>query len=189
VSRTPKDPVAQAPAAPGNDKDEGVGISLFWRIFGGTLLSIAAMVGITLYQQVANQVNALRTDLGYLNTDLRKDLGRVTENYGELVKKEEVAGRTKSVWDAIKELRGDRTELAALKERCEVLLEMLRAGERERRQLARELQKLREQRAGAEERLALVREVQQLRERIARLQGRRAAQAVRPADHVEAEND
>jgi hypothetical protein len=167
-------------------KQEGGGLPVFWRIFGGTLLGIAAMVAVTVYQGFSNSLNDVRNDLGHLNSDLRKDLGRLSETQGDLVKKEELTGRVKPVWDAIGELRADRNALTTLKERSSVLTELFKAGEEERRQLAKELQQLREHQAAAEERKELVRELQQLREKLAQLEGRQAAPATpTPALHMD----
>ena len=37
-------------------------ISLFWRVFGGTILSITALVTIQAYQALANNIHELRSD-------------------------------------------------------------------------------------------------------------------------------
>jgi chromosome segregation ATPase len=165
------------------DRDEGR-ISVFWRIFGGTLLSIAALVAVTISQQLTANLAELRNDLNHLNADLRKELGRLSETQGDLVKKGEFAGRMRSVWDGIKEVQGGRKALTTLKERCSLLSELFKSGAEERRQLSRELQRLREQKAGADERRELVRELHALRERLATLEGRNAAA---PAVHREAD--
>jgi hypothetical protein len=175
-------------SAPGEDaapaKEEK--ISPFWRIFGGTLLSIATLVIITVCQQFNSQLNELRSELNHLNVDLRKELARLCEGQGELVKKDEFSTRMRSVWDSMKELQADRATLTAVKERCAILQDLYRAGVEERKELGQELARLREGRAGEEERRELAREVQRLRERLAALEGRQgAAPAVKPAVHRE----
>ena len=60
-------------------------IGVFWRVFGGTLLSIAALVCITVYQQFTSVLNELRSDVNHLN-----------ESRGDLVKKEEFNSRLTS---------------------------------------------------------------------------------------------
>src|SRR5262249_18259827 len=118
--------------------------------------------------------------------ELRKDLGRLSESHGDLVKKDECSGRLRSVWDSIKQVQGDRSDLTALKERCALLTELFKAGEEERRRLSAALQALRGQKAGAGERQEGVREIRKLRERLALLEGRQAgAGAVTPASHRE----
>jgi hypothetical protein len=174
-SASPAAPATLTPPAdtraPDPDKAEEKRIPLFWRIFGGTVLSIVALVCMAAYQHLGCQVAGLRNDLGHLSGDLRKDLGRISESYADLVKKEECNTRVRGVWDAIKELRADRSDLTTLKERCAVLLEVFKAGEAERQKLAKEIQALRESGAGASERRELVREIRAIRERIAALEG------------------
>ena len=51
-------------AAKTNEKRDEERISLFWRVFGGTILSIVALIFITLYNNLANAVSDLRNDLG-----------------------------------------------------------------------------------------------------------------------------
>src|SRR5947208_2914022 len=53
-------------------------LPIFWRIFGSTVLSIAALVALTLYQQLTGSLNELRNDQSRLNQD-----------HGELIKKDE----------------------------------------------------------------------------------------------------
>lgn len=103
----------------------GERISLFWRVFGGTLLSIAALVIITLTQQFAN-----------ILTEVRQDLNRMHESRGGLARREEL--------DMIlKELQAGATGIAGLRERSLRLEQQLTAAEAEGGQLARELHDLR----------------------------------------------
>jgi hypothetical protein len=166
---------AEAPAS-----GEG-GISTFWKIFGGTFLSIAALVFITLCQYFNSSLNELRGDLNHLNGDLRKDLGRFSEAQGELVRKDEFSTRMKSVWDSLKELRDTTTGFLTLKERATLTEQQLKAGEEGHKELAREVQRLREQRAIEDERREMVHELQRLRERLAVLEGRQGAVSGKPA--------
>jgi chromosome segregation ATPase len=161
-------------------------ISIFWRVFGGTLLSIAALVVVTVYQQFTSSLNDLRGELGHLNIDLRKDMSRLSEAQADLVKKDDHNGRLRSVWDSIKELQADKSTVTALKERAAVLQELFKAAEEERKDLVRQLQQLREVKAGEEDRKELLRELQRLRERLALLEGRQQGGAsVKPAVHHE----
>src|SRR5262249_42958266 len=143
------------------DRKEGR-MALFWKVCGGTLLSIGAMICVTAYRQFNNSINELRNDLTHLNTDLRKDLSRFTQTHGELVKKDEFGTRMRSVWDGIGQLRQSRNELATLKERCSVLLDLYKAGEEERRQLTKDIQRLREHQAGEQQNKELGQELQRL---------------------------
>ena len=69
-------------------------LSIFWRVFGGTLLSIAALVVITVYNQFSTTL-----------TDLRKELNQLYENRAELLRKDEFTTRLNSVWAGMKELQ------------------------------------------------------------------------------------
>lgn len=149
-------------------------VSVFWRIFGATLLSIAALVVLTLCQHFNSSLNELRSDLGHVNEDLRKELGRVNEAHAELLKKEEFSFRMKSVWDGMKELREGLTNIAALKERAAITDQRLKTDEDEQKALAHEIQRLRELRAGQDGRTEMVGELQRLRERLAGVEGRQA---------------
>jgi chromosome segregation ATPase len=164
---------SEAKAEDGKDKEGS--ISPFWKIFGGTVLSITAMVVVTAYQGLNSTIGDLRTEVGHTSQEMRKELASVSEAQAGLVKKDDVTRGSQAVWAAITELRAERDNLATLKERCSTLKEQIKAGEAERRQLAADLQKLREQKAAADERQALVREVQALREKLAQLESARGA--------------
>src|SRR5262249_49703584 len=125
---------------------------LFWRVFGGTLLSIAALVILTLCQHFNNSLNELRgelstlndrlrKDMGHINADLRKDLNHINETHGDLVRKEEFNSRLKSVWDSVKELRELQVTVSGLKERA-MLRDQEVKTEAERKELVLELQRL-----------------------------------------------
>jgi hypothetical protein len=188
-------PLAGAPAAPESSptargepdatpeqKDEAAG-SLPWKLAGIGLFLVALLTGTAVYMHLQRQVRDLRNELGQLGTDLRKDLARLHESYGTMVKKHDHDGRVRQVWDALKELRADRSDLTILKERCAALLERLKAGDEERRQIAGEVRHLREGKAGEDERQALAREIRAIRERMAQLEGGKAV--VVPAGHAE----
>ena len=147
------------------DKAEKAGggddrMPLFWRVFGGTILSILALAVITVCQYFNGVLGGLRGDMGRLNeeirkemthldTDLRKDLGRLNEAQGRVVKLEDFNSRLKSVWDSLKELQTLSATVSALKER-DLLREQHLREEAERKELVRELQLLRERLATLE---------------------------------------
>jgi septal ring factor EnvC (AmiA/AmiB activator) len=127
-----------APAAPPAKGEEK--ISIFWRVFGGTLLSIAALVLMTVYQQIANSLH-----------DLRGDLNHVRELQVDMVKKDDLNTRTTSIWNSLKEITND---VPSLKTRTALLESQLAAAEKERKDLCREVQALRERLATVEGRQA-----------------------------------
>jgi hypothetical protein len=119
---------------PGKDEER---ISVFWRVFGGTLLSIAALVAITLYNNFNSTV-----------TDLRKDLNNQIETRVDLIKKDEFNSRLTLVWNALKEMQAGSGAVTALTERSKSLEQQLKTGEDDRKDLHRQLE---EQRRAAEE--------------------------------------
>jgi chromosome segregation ATPase len=118
-------------------------MSLFWRISAGTLLGVAGMVAATLYQHFNTSLNELRADLKQLNAAA-----------GETAKRDEVRSRFSTLWTSVKELSATSSTLAAQQVRWEQLEQQVRASEKERKELVRELQRLRERLASVEGRQA-----------------------------------
>ena len=112
-------------SARGEDK-----ISVFWRVFGGTLLSIAALVVMTVYQQFAASI-----------TELRNAVTRVNETQADLAKKDELNSRTGKIWDTLSPIT---TALPAMKTRDDILDSQFKAAEEKRKELADKLQVLNE---------------------------------------------
>jgi len=54
---------ANPPGRPASEKKDEEKMSLFWRVFGGTILSIAALVTITLFNNTTSTINDLRNDI------------------------------------------------------------------------------------------------------------------------------
>jgi hypothetical protein len=160
---------------------EEKGVPMIWRIFGGTLLSIAALVAITLYSQLSNRIDSL-------SDNTSKKLETVSEN---LVKKQEFSESRSKLWDYVQTLRKDT--LAGdveLQKRSVRLEEQLKAAEEKSRDTTREVQQLRmdvasfatlketalrlelQVREFREERSRLAQDLQQVRERLASVEGR-----------------
>jgi hypothetical protein len=127
-------------------------LSTFWRLFGGTLLSVATLVIITLCQQFSTGLN-----------DLRREILRLNQAQGELVKADDFKSRTRALWEWLKELEATRAALTGLQEKSALLQERLRAAEKENSTLAHEVRALQEAEAGAE-RAKLVGERKRLHE-------------------------
>jgi DNA repair exonuclease SbcCD ATPase subunit len=81
-------------------------MSVFWRVFGGTILSIVALAAITLYNSLSSGI-----------TDLRNELNREREARAGLVKKEDSDTRTKSIYDRIRGLEGYKADIDTTRER------------------------------------------------------------------------
>ena len=106
-----------APAATSDEK-----MSLFWRVFGGTLLSIAALVAVTLFNNFSTSLSELRTEVVKANearaaavNDLRADIARGADARAELVKKDEFNSRLTTNWTQLQTLQAqNNTQNAAL---------------------------------------------------------------------------
>lgn len=69
-------------------------LSIFWRVFGGTLLSICALIAITIFNTFNNNL-----------TELRSELMRINEARGEFIKKDEFNSRTTASYERIQQLQ------------------------------------------------------------------------------------
>jgi DNA repair exonuclease SbcCD ATPase subunit len=100
--------ITSAPVAPPrDDKKEEEKMSLFWRVFGGTILSIVALVSITLFNNLQSSI-----------TDLRSELSREREARATLAKKDDVDSRIKTQYDRIRTVEGYKADIEAIKERA-----------------------------------------------------------------------
>lgn len=146
-------------------------ISVFWRVFGGTILSITALVVIQAYQSISGNVH-----------ELRNDQTRMREQAADFVKKDELSNRTTSLWNRMQELQNLNAAVSVAGNRLSGFEQQLAAGERDRKEIQNALgalHALREKDAALEkqlrdaetERKELARELQQLRERLAKFEG------------------
>lgn len=177
---------SELPARPVKGEDR---ISMFWRIFGGTLLSITGLICITAYQQFTGTLSELRNNLNHLNESSR-----------DLVKNDDFNNRLTSVWTTMKDVQAANVTVVALKERSALLEQQLKIVQEQitsktaavsgsQKELVttiaslsavKDRMTLLEQcvKSGEDERKELNRELQQLRERLAAVEGK---QAVVPA--------
>ncbi len=163
-------------------------VSVFWRVFGGTILSIFALVAVTLYNNLQSNV-----------TELRAELSRSNEARAELVKKEEFNNRTQAMWDrvqALQELKATVTglkeqvtscgekqgDVKAVRDQLAAVEQRIKAAEEDHKALARaELtitaleQKTAARdaqlKAAEDERKEMAKQVAELRERLAKVEG------------------
>jgi hypothetical protein len=127
------------PAPKGEDR-----LTWFWRICGGTVLSVLALAAVTVY----NQFNAA---LG----DLRSAINHAVESQADLVKKDEFNGRLAAVWNGIKEAQGLSETVTTLKERSLVLDHKLKEDDQKAESLGKEVQALTAMVSGLKERALL----------------------------------
>ena len=136
---------AHAPAAPPYPPQRAEDrAAMFWRICGGTLLSIAALACTVAYQQLSGSISELRVALNRLN-----------ETNADLVRKDELNNRVTTIWSGIKELSSSVGAVNGLRERSLLLEQQVKAGEEERKEMAREIKRLSERLAAVEGRQAL----------------------------------
>jgi DNA repair exonuclease SbcCD ATPase subunit len=160
---------SSSPAAQEEAKEEKR-IPLVWRIFGGTVLSIGALIAITLYQQLHNKVETLADTL---------------------VKKQEFFDSRKGIWDHMEKLRAQGQSVdAEIQQRCARLEQQAKTSEEHHQEIVPELKQVREMlftclkessgrldrqvKAAEEERKKLLQEIQQLRDRLAALEAQKA---------------
>jgi hypothetical protein len=135
--RNPEAPLAAAEtlrlaAAPPSDDKPAKGedrIPLLWRVFGGTVLSILALVGVTVYQQFSSAI-----------ADLRSSVVRLNETHADMLRKDEYSTRMTSVWNAVKGLQESQSTVTALKERSGVRDVQMKDFEDRRETMLKELQ-------------------------------------------------
>jgi hypothetical protein len=146
-------------------------ISLFWRLFGGTILSICALVVINAYQSLNNNIH-----------EVRSDLGRVRDTSIDFVRKDEFNSRQTTMWNSIRDLQALQSSVSVLGNKSTTLEQQAATAERDHKELlavVATLTTLRDKDAILEklikeaenERREVTRELQLLRERLAKLEG------------------
>ena len=173
-------------AESGKPQDSGkeeTKIPLFWRVFGGTVLSISALIVMTAYQSLSGNIADVGRQLDHLETDMRKEMGRLAELNGDLVRKDECEARFRGLWNTLNEIKENRKGIVEVKQRCDGLLDQQRDAVKQRGQLRNDLQEVREHRAASQQRAELRDELARLRERLAGMEGRQgtAFQPVMPS--------
>jgi DNA repair exonuclease SbcCD ATPase subunit len=131
------------------EKNNDEKMSLFWRVFGGTILSICALSVITAYQSLANGIHEVRTDLG-----------RVREAGGEYIKKDEFNTRSTTMWNRIQELQAINASVTVLTSKLTAVEQQASAAERERREMQATLAQV----TNLKDRLALLDELRRTSE-------------------------
>jgi hypothetical protein len=114
-------------------------ISIFWRVFGGTILSITALSVISAYQSLATGIH-----------DVRLELGNQQKSSADFIKKDEFNSSKTSLWTGIREAQAVAPTVTILNNRTMTLENQLVAADHERKELCRELLQLRERLAKLE---------------------------------------
>lgn len=92
------------PEKSGKPDDEKV--SLFWRVFGGTILSVVALGLITLYNNLTSNI-----------AELRAELSKEREVRAGLVKKDDFQAGNQRLYERMRTAEGMKADIEALKER------------------------------------------------------------------------
>jgi cell division protein FtsB len=114
---------AAAPAPRADDR-----ISAFWRIFGGTVLSIVTLIILTAFQQLSASLSNMNSKIEQLK-----------DNSTKFVEKEEFSNRMTRFWDNVK---GPTAEVPALKAQVAAQDAQFKEAEKERKELCKEIQAL-----------------------------------------------
>jgi hypothetical protein len=128
------------------DKKKDPEPPLFWKLCSAALLSVAALVCMTLYNQLSASSGAVRSDLGQIRNE-------VTTLRNDLVSKDDYHTRTKGVIDAIKQAQA--TNNASIDTWRDLLHEQKTASAElhlQIKEMERDLQRLRERLSVLEQR-------------------------------------
>ncbi len=99
-------------------------ISVFWRVFGGTILSITALVAIQAYQAQASNIH-----------DIRADQNRLREVASDFVKKDELTSRTSTLWNRVQELQNLNANVTVVGTKLATIEAQANNADRERRDM------------------------------------------------------
>lgn len=97
-------------------KKEDEKLSVYWRVFGGTVLSIIALAAVTLFNNLFGSIG-----------ELRSELNKEREARADLVKKDDFHARVTSQYERIRAAEGMQTTLSALKSEHEGIKETVKA--------------------------------------------------------------
>jgi septal ring factor EnvC (AmiA/AmiB activator) len=128
---------SQTPASANNKNEEKV--SFFWRVFGGSLVSVFALVLLQAYQSLTGNIH-----------ELRSDQNRMREAAADFIKKDELSNRTTQLWNRLQELQNVSAQLSLTANKLGVVEQQLTTAESERKELVKELTALRERLAKLE---------------------------------------
>jgi predicted nucleic acid-binding Zn-ribbon protein len=93
--------------ANGEDK-----ISIFWRVFGGTILSIVALVAVTIYNNMTTSIS-----------ELRNELSRANEARAEMVKKADHSTTVQTIYNRLQEIHTLQVGVTSIREQFAGMIE------------------------------------------------------------------
>lgn len=110
-------------------------ISVFWRVFGGTILSITALIAIQAYQAQSSNIH-----------ELRADQTRLREMAADFIKKDELTSRTSSLWNRMQELQSLSSNVTVAGTKVAALETQAALAEKERKEMSQTITQLAAQR-------------------------------------------
>lgn len=111
----------ESPPGGEKPKSDDEKMSLFWRVFGGTIVSVVAIITINVFNNVSSGISELRSELNRSNEaranailEVRAEIAKSIEARSDLVRKEEFSTRLSSSWERVQALNTQLTTQTAL---------------------------------------------------------------------------
>ena len=109
----------QKDTAPAKDEEK---MSIFWRVFGGTILSIVALAAVTLYNNLQTGITELRAELtrereAAAGLAKKDDLDKEREARTLFAKKEDIDTRMTKLYERLRTAEGLKSDIEGLRER------------------------------------------------------------------------
>lgn len=95
-------PATAAAAAPPVKKSDDEKVHIFWRVFGGAIISVAAFAGFTLYNTLTSNLAELRVENSRLREDVTTFRTRADDNRREIDAMKERLSKYRLEMDAAK---------------------------------------------------------------------------------------
>jgi signal transduction histidine kinase len=103
-------PAAAAAAPTPTKKSDDEKVHIFWRVFGGAIISVAAFAGFTLYNTLTSNLAELRVENSRLREDVTTFRTRADDNRREIDAMKERLSKYRLEMDAAKKDAGTATE-------------------------------------------------------------------------------
>ena len=107
-------------AKPMMDKPEDR-MSLFWRVFGGTILSVAALIGVTLYNNLNSTISEIRADSTRTINELRARIDAQNDSRGDLMRRADLEKALTALSARLDAMDKLSSTIAAIKEQMTAL--------------------------------------------------------------------
>lgn len=98
-------------------------ISLFWRVFGGTILSVVALIALTLYNNLYSTISEVRAESTRTITELRTRIDAQNDSRGDLMRRTDLEKSLTALTTRIDAMDKLSTTITALREQMTALSE------------------------------------------------------------------